>query len=259
MAPSDASSPRGMRAPRGMRGILISMTISALLGAATAVVLVRSPVDRSGGIRPSAGSSEAARATIAANSATAVSAAAPVPRGAAREVRIRLRTSRTSRSDRATGRRGAPTFELSGRRPAPPARITIPAAGIDAAIEAVAQTAGGIEVPPVGRGGWFDAGPRPGEVGRVVIVGHVDSRQGPAAFTGLPGVRRGAVVSITDRAGTRRRYRVSAKTAVRKARFPARAVYGPTTRRLLVLITCGGPYRRGTGYRDNVLVHARAI
>jgi hypothetical protein len=49
------------------------------------------------------------------------------------------------------------------------------------------------------------------------------------------------------------------KTVVRKSRFPARAVYGRSRRSVLVLVTCGGPWSEARGYRDNVIVYARAL
>jgi hypothetical protein len=127
----------------------------------------------------------------------------------------------------------------------------------------VSSTAAGIEVPQVGRAGWFDEGPRPGEPGRAVVIGHLDSQTGPGLFALLPGVEPGTDVSVTDAAGVLHRFKVVGKAQVPKATFPSSAVYGqssrPSSRSSLVLITCGGPYTPGTGYRDNVLVYARAI
>ncbi|GAC1316036.1 MAG: class F sortase [Thermoleophilaceae bacterium] len=143
-------------------------------------------------------------------------------------------------------------------RPAPPARISIPALGVDAPVDPVRGTATGMEVPQVGRAGWYDAGPRPGEAGRAVLIGHLDARNGPGLFALLPGVAEGTGVSITDAAGAVHRYRVVGRAQVRKALFPTNAVYGPADRPVLVMITCGGPYTAGEGYRDNVLVYAAA-
>jgi hypothetical protein len=145
-----------------------------------------------------------------------------------------------------------------GIRPAPPARISIPAARIDAAVEAVRLRAGGIEVPEVGRAGWFEAGPRPGEPGRSIVIGHLDSRSGPGLFARVPSLPPGTRISITDGRGDVHRYNVIGGAQVAKSAFPAEYVYGSADRPVLVLITCGGPYTPGKGYRDNVLVYARA-
>jgi sortase (surface protein transpeptidase) len=144
-------------------------------------------------------------------------------------------------------------------RPAEPARLSIPSLGVRADVQRVGSTAIGIEVPQVGRAGWFDEGPRPGEPGRAVMIGHLDSQTGPGLFALLPGVERGTDVSITDADGAVHRFSVVGKAQVTKATFPSAAVYGPSDSPVLVLITCGGPYDPATGYRDNVIVYARAV
>ena len=143
-------------------------------------------------------------------------------------------------------------------RPAEPAHLSIPSLGVRADVQHVSSTSTGIEVPQVGRAGWFDEGPRPGEPGRAVVIGHLDSQTGPGLFALLPGVQPGTDVSVTDAAGAVHRFKVVGKAQVPKATFPSSAVYGPSSRPSLVLITCGGPYTPGVGYRDNVLVYARA-
>jgi sortase (surface protein transpeptidase) len=154
---------------------------------------------------------------------------------------------------------GAAGPATSTDRPAEPARLAIPALDVRADVQRVGSTAIGIEVPQVGRAGWFDEGPRPGEPGRAVIIGHLDSQTGPGLFALLPGVERGTDVSITDDAGAVHRFKVIGKAEVTKATFPSAAVYGPSPSPVLVLITCGGPYDPATGYRDNVIVYARAV
>ena len=145
-----------------------------------------------------------------------------------------------------------------GIRPAPPGRISIPAARVDAGIEPVHARPGGIEVPPEGWTGWYAGGPRPGEPGRAVVIGHLDMEEGPGVFARVPGLDRGDAVEVVDNRGTAHAYEVVGVTRVRKRRFPTRAVYGPARHPVLVLVTCGGPYTAGRGYRDNVLVYARA-
>jgi hypothetical protein len=144
-------------------------------------------------------------------------------------------------------------------RPDRPVRISIPDAGVSAPIDAVGANSRGLEIPDLGRTGWWRGGPRPGEAGRAVIVGHIDSKTGPDVFGRVPDLHRGAPISIEDASGARHLYVVVGATEVRKARFPTNAVYGPAKRPVLVLITCGGPYDAAAGhYRDNVLVYARA-
>jgi len=144
-------------------------------------------------------------------------------------------------------------------RAAEPVRVTVPSVGIDALVRPVGASAGGIEVPPVDRAGWFRGGPRPGEPGRTIVIGHRDSVAGPAIFADLPAVEAGAVVNVSDSRGRSHRYRVIRSLETSKDAFPAEAVYGRTRRSTIALITCGGPFDAASGhYRDNVIVLARS-
>jgi len=144
-------------------------------------------------------------------------------------------------------------------RPAPPERISIPAAGIEAVVEPVRARRGVLHVPEVGRAGWFAGGPRPGEAGRAVIIGHLDTRTGPGLFARVPKLPPGATLSVTDRRGAVHDYNVVGGAQVHKDEFPAEDVYGGSVNPVLVLITCGGPFDEDEGYRDNVLVYARPV
>ena len=145
-----------------------------------------------------------------------------------------------------------------GVRPAPPGRIRIPEAGVDAGVEAVHARRKGIEVPPPGWTGWYAGGARPGEPGRAVVIGHFDTSDGPGVFERVPSLDPGERIDVTDHRGAVHSYRVVGVTRVQKRRFPTRAVYGHARNPVLVLVTCGGPYVAGRGYRDNVLVYARS-
>jgi hypothetical protein len=163
------------------------------------------------------------------------------------------------RGDRAELGSGPAGPATAADRPAEPVHIAIPALGVRADVQRVASTSTGIEVPQVGRAGWFDEGARPGEPGRAVIIGHLDSQTGPGLFALLPGVRNGTDVSVTDAHGTVHRFAVVGKAQVPKATFPSAAVYGASSRPVLVLITCGGSFSASSGYSDNVIVYARSV
>ncbi|HEX2499157.1 MAG TPA: sortase, partial [Actinomycetes bacterium] len=62
------------------------------------------------------------------------------------------------------------------------------------------------------------------------------------------------VVARSD--GVVARFRVESVRAFPRADFPTAEVYGATPEPVLRLITCGGVYDRGNGYRDNVVVFA---
>ena len=147
----------------------------------------------------------------------------------------------------------------SGRRPGVPTEITITGAGSSGPVDRMGVAHGQLEVPPPGRAGWFAAGPRPGEIGRAVIVSHVDSKEGPALFYSLLQQPRGSRITVEDSRGVTRRFVVVRRRQIEKSHFPRGSVYGPSRRRMLVLVTCGGPFSPDTGYRDNVILYARAV
>ncbi|WUB77550.1 class F sortase [Streptomyces sp. NBC_00576] len=104
--------------------------------------------------------------------------------------------------------------------------------------------------------GWYADGPSPGENGTVIVVGHRDTRAGPAVFVGLDAVTPGRPVELRRADGRTAIYTVDAVKTYDKANFPSRDVYGARARPELRLITCGGAYDRRTGYTGNIVVYA---
>ena len=138
----------------------------------------------------------------------------------------------------------------------------MPSLGIDARVGRVGRAVDGtVQVP--GRWedvGWFDGAARPGDAGPAVLLGHVDSRSGPAVFVRLPEARPGTVIEVTAAGGAIRRFRVTQVRQYPKVRFPTDAVYLPVLSPQLRLVTCGGSFDRSTGhYRDNIVVSADLV
>ncbi|MEU5990273.1 class F sortase [Spirillospora sp. NPDC047418] len=172
-----------------------------------------------------------------------------------------------------TAPRPAGTSADAAPRPLPPSipkRIKIPAVKINAPVVPVGiQSDGAIEVPPLSKVhqvGWYENGPTPGENGRAVLVGHVDSKKERGAFYELGALRPGRTVQIARADGTAPRFRIDRIQRVAKDEFPTRAVYGdgadggghgpPELR----LVTCGGAFDRARGhYVDNIIVYASMI
>jgi LPXTG-site transpeptidase (sortase) family protein len=139
-----------------------------------------------------------------------------------------------------------------------PVSIAIPAAGVDARVVPVGLgTDGAMEVPAVDLAGWYRLGPRPGERGPAVIVGHVDSRKGPAVFHRLGQLRKGDRIVVAQGGGATVAFAVQRVERVAKDSLPVGRIWNRTSEPVLRLITCGGSFDRSTGhYRDNVIVYA---
>ena len=145
---------------------------------------------------------------------------------------------------------------------AEPVRLRIPVAGVDTPLVRLGRAAdGAIEVPgDFGVAGWFAEGPRPGQPGPAVILGHVDSRTGPAVFFRVGTLPRDAEVLVDRADGSTAAFRVHGTQRVAKVAFPTEQVYGPTLEPSLRLVTCGGSFDRATeSYRDNVIVYADSV
>lgn len=150
----------------------------------------------------------------------------------------------------------------SVRRPvtvAAPARIAIPAIGVDSDLQRLGRDRdGAIEVPTAWQvAGWYAPGVKPGQPGPAVIIGHVDSRDGPAVFFRLRELTAGDEIVITRADGSRSTFLVDRIERHAKTRFPTDDVYLPTLRPTLRVVTCDGAFDRATGhYRDNLVVFA---
>lgn len=136
-----------------------------------------------------------------------------------------------------------------------PVRVLMPRLNIDAALDPLRLDAKRVLVPPkYGRAGWYAAGPEPGEAGRAVVAGHVDSKTGPDVFAALSRARKGdrIVVKLAD--GSTLRFSVDRVEAHSQKNFPTSQVYGgPKKRAEIRLITCTGAYVNGR-YQDNLIV-----
>ncbi|MEW1724648.1 sortase [Streptomyces sp. NPDC093109] len=158
-----------------------------------------------------------------------------------------------------------------------PVRLRIPALGVNAGVLPLALGADGrLDAPGFRhamRVGWYANGPRPGEPGPAVLVGHRDAPANPgtapvrngrddiknAVFARLGRLRPGDRVEVE--LGDRRRvpFRVTAVDTYRTERFPTERVYGPTPTPQLRLITCGGVIDARGHWDSNVVVTAAAL
>ncbi|MEO6652617.1 MAG: sortase [Ilumatobacteraceae bacterium] len=137
-----------------------------------------------------------------------------------------------------------------------PLSISIPAIGVESVLLPTGYADDGtVDVPKdPSIAGWFEPGPRPGELGPAVIMGHVDSRKyGPGVFYRLRDIEVGDVATIETTSGPVR-FVVRSVEQFPKQEFPTDLVYGPVPEAALRLITCGGSFDSSVrSYRDNIV------
>ncbi|HEX6257831.1 MAG TPA: class F sortase [Euzebyales bacterium] len=140
-----------------------------------------------------------------------------------------------------------------------PVRVRLPSVGIASDLERLdLADDGAIQTPrDWQRAGWYRGGPRPGELGAAVILGHVDSKTGPAVFHRLSRLRPGDEILVRRADRSVAVFTVDRLEQHRKTRFPTDDVYFPTPEPTLRLVTCGGAFDREAGsYTDNLVVFA---
>ena len=142
-----------------------------------------------------------------------------------------------------------------------PLQLAVPSIGLSAPLLGLGMDSRGApELPPFSEprtAGWLRDSVTPGEAGTAVLVGHVDTRTGPAVMWNLSAVRPGALVQVSRLDGTTAVFTVDRLRAYSKAGFPAALVYGPTPDAELRIITCGGGFdRTRQEYTGNVVLFA---
>jgi len=140
-----------------------------------------------------------------------------------------------------------------------PVRLAIPRIHVASSLERLGRARDGtVEVPSRWEvPGWYALGPRPGDPGSAVILGHVDSKRGPAVFYRLRELRPGDEIRIARADGSSVRFVVERTAKYDKQRFPTDDVYYPALAPALRLVTCGGQFDFTTGhYRSNIIVFA---
>ncbi|MFD7325103.1 class F sortase [Streptomyces sp. NPDC059875] len=149
--------------------------------------------------------------------------------------------------------------------PAPLARsratkLAIPAITIEAPVVGLGlDRSGQLGTPPADNPrivGWYEDGPTPGERGTAIVVGHRDTRTGPAVFINLDSLSPGNTVRVARADGRVAVFTVDKVRTYTKERFPDKEVYGSTGRPELRVLTCGGSFDPKTGYESNVVVFA---
>jgi sortase (surface protein transpeptidase) len=144
-----------------------------------------------------------------------------------------------------------------------PTKLSIPKLNLETDFEAPLglQPDNSIEVPDsYTQVGWYKFGPTPGEVGPAVILGHVDSYEGPAVFFSLGQLEVGDDIYVTRADGSTAHFKVSEMERNLQAAFPTVKVYGDINHAGLRLVTCSGSFDKGQQrYSHNLIVYAKLV
>lgn len=108
--------------------------------------------------------------------------------------------------------------------------------------------------------GWYKYSPAPGLLGPAVVLGHVDSKIGPAVFFSLGQLEIGDDIFIYRSDSSVAHFKVDFLERYEQKEFPTEKIYGNINHAGLRLVTCSGIYLRGQQrYTHNLVVYARLV
>jgi Sortase domain len=142
--------------------------------------------------------------------------------------------------------------------PARPTRLQVPTANFDLSVAPLSVDSKRRVLAPANPEavGWWRASR---DDSPIVFVGHLDSREGPAAFYFVKRLRKGQPISVRFSDGQTKAFVVRSTERVEKNDFPTAKVYVANPGEIR-LVTCGGKFNRRTGhYEDNVIVYASVL
>jgi hypothetical protein len=143
-----------------------------------------------------------------------------------------------------------------------PVAVRIPAIGVAVWLTQLGLNADGTVSVPTSTQvpGWFSPGPSPGQIGSAVILGHVDSYQGPGVFFKLRTLQPGNPIEVNLSDGAIATFKVTSVVEYQKTAFPDQKVYGSDGSSELQLVTCGGVFDSQTGhYLSNIVVYSSFV
>jgi LPXTG-site transpeptidase (sortase) family protein len=144
-----------------------------------------------------------------------------------------------------------------------PTRLIIPSINVDTSFETPLGLKENreIEVPESYIDvAYYKNGPTPGELGPSVILGHVDSVDGPAVFFSLGQLKEGDEIKVEREDGTTAVFGVTSLERHSQSDFPTREVYSDIDHAGLRLITCTGLYEKDVlRYTHNLIVFAKLV
>jgi LPXTG-site transpeptidase (sortase) family protein len=163
-----------------------------------------------------------------------------------------------------TGPIVAPPQSAAPKPVAAPVSLTIPLIGVQTSLMTLGLAANGeLQVPALSMAsvaGWYTGSPRPGAIGSAIIVGHIDTTNGPAVFFRLHELTAGDKIYVKRADGTLAEFRVTSVQTYLKDHFPTDDVYGPVPDPELRLITCDGTFDYATRhYLSNIVVYATEV
>jgi len=144
-----------------------------------------------------------------------------------------------------------------------PQKLEIPKLGINARIQHVGLDANQkMKVPSNNSDvAWFNLGPKPGETGSAVIVGHLDTKSSqPAVFWDLHKLKSGDDIFVVDGNNNKKHFQVISSEKYGTESAPLEKIFGASDGTYLNLITCGGVWDKAkNNYSERVVIFTKSV
>lgn len=141
-----------------------------------------------------------------------------------------------------------------------PAKVSIPSIDVSSEVEFVGlDEKKNMDVPKDAANiGWYNLGPKPGEMGSAVMAGHLDDPNGdPAVFWDLKKLEAGDKIKVTDESGVTQTFEVTRVETYPFDEFPLKEVFADSSGIYLNLITCEGSFDKATkNYSERTVVYS---
>jgi LPXTG-site transpeptidase (sortase) family protein len=136
-------------------------------------------------------------------------------------------------------------------------RLVVPKIGVDAPIVVMGILPDGSMASPSGPTdvAWYTFSSKPGQIGNVVMAGHLDYiNYGAAVFYRLRDLRPGDEVRVVLSDGTEVKYTVESVAVYDEETAPIKDIVGRTPNEAITLITCAGSFDRSSLHYNKRLV-----
>ncbi len=143
-----------------------------------------------------------------------------------------------------------------------PQRLIISAINVNTPIVQEGVTPeGSMDVPNnTVEAGWYKYGSKPGEQGNAVIDGHLAYSSSGGVFANLHNLPLGGQISVVDVNGVEYQFKVNHTELLAYNDTNLNAIFGATTNRQLVIITCAGTWLQAEQtYSQRLIVFAERI
>lgn len=157
----------------------------------------------------------------------------------------------------------APVATKTVLKASDPIKLRIPSLGIAASVQKVGIAKSGNMAVPTNYSdvGWYKYGPAPGQMGNVVMDGHVDNGFSmPGVFKKLNSITEGSAIYVETVGGSVYHYKVTEVSLYPYQSVPTQKIFSKSGDPMLVLISCDGAWIQGEKtYDTRLVVYAKLV